>query len=49
MPLSVVPASGELLERILDDTHAVWGEGLDRAAYGRYNLAQSRSPWGSGS
>jgi hypothetical protein len=47
MALEVVAATGELLERILDDTFPVWGEGLDRAAYGKYNRAQLGAPWGS--
>jgi predicted N-acetyltransferase YhbS len=47
MALEVVPATGELLERILDDTFALWAEGLDRAGYGRYNRAQLGTPWGS--
>jgi len=47
MALEVVPATGELLERILDDTFALWGEGLDRVGYGRYNRAQLAAPWGS--
>ncbi len=44
---SLVAAEGAILEEILDLTHPVWGEGLDRAAYGRYNAAQLRTPWGS--
>ena len=47
MAITVVPTTGDLLERILDDTFPVWGEGLDRAAYGRYNRAQLAAPWGS--
>jgi predicted N-acetyltransferase YhbS len=45
--IRVVPASGEILEDILDKTHPVWGEGLDRSAYARYNAAQLKTPWGS--
>jgi predicted N-acetyltransferase YhbS len=47
MTVEVVPATGELLERILDATFPIWGEGLDRAGYGRYNRAQLGTPWGS--
>ena len=47
MALEVVPATGQLLELILDDTFPIWGEGLDRAAYGKYNRAQLAAPWGS--
>ena len=35
-----------MLEEILDATHPVWGEGLDRAAYARYNAAQLKTAWG---
>lgn len=48
MPAEVVPATGGILEEILDRTHPVWGEGLDRAAYAKYNAAQLRTPWGAG-
>jgi hypothetical protein len=44
MPL--VLAEGELLEQILDATYPVWNEGLTRAAYGQWNAAQMRTPWG---
>jgi GNAT superfamily N-acetyltransferase len=47
MATTVVPGAGELLERILDETFPSWGEGLDRAGYGRYNRAQLAAPWGS--
>lgn len=43
----VVPATGALLERILDETFPQWGEGLDRTGYARYNAAQLRTPWGA--
>jgi hypothetical protein len=42
------PASPADLEEILDASHPVWGEGLDRASYGRYNEAQRRTAWGAG-
>ena len=45
MPLVV--AEGPLLDHIVDDTFPVWNEGLTRAAYGRWNQAQLRTPWGS--
>jgi predicted N-acetyltransferase YhbS len=47
MSLRVIPATGECLEQIFDQTFPVWGEGLDRAAYGRYNRAQNSTPWGA--
>ena len=46
-PMNVVPAEGALLERILDESHAIWSDGLTRVAYGRYNVAQLRTPWGA--
>lgn len=49
MSPKVVEAGGEMLERILDQTFPVWGEGLARDAYGRYNRAQLATPWGAAS
>ena len=43
----VVPATGALLGKILDETFPQWGEGLDRAGYARYNAAQLATPWGA--
>jgi predicted N-acetyltransferase YhbS len=46
---SVVPlvtAEGPLLEHVLDGTFPLWGEGLSRQAYGRWNRAQSDTAWG---
>jgi hypothetical protein len=40
-------ATGALLEEILDETFPVWGEGLEREAYGKYNRAQLATPWGA--
>ena len=40
------PASPGQLEEILDATFPLWGEGLERQAYGRYNEAQRRTRWG---
>jgi predicted N-acetyltransferase YhbS len=42
----LVAAEGALLDRILDATHEIWHEGLDRAAYGKYFAAQLATPWG---
>ncbi|HEY3382952.1 MAG TPA: GNAT family N-acetyltransferase [Vicinamibacterales bacterium] len=47
MSLALVPASGALLDEILDETYPLWGEGLDRRAYAKYNEAQLRTPWGA--
>jgi len=44
--MDVVAATGELLQEILDETFPIWGEGLARDAYGKYNRAQSATPWG---
>jgi GNAT superfamily N-acetyltransferase len=44
--MQLVVAEGALLERILDFTYPIWNEGLSRPAYGRWNGAQLRTPWG---
>jgi GNAT superfamily N-acetyltransferase len=44
MPLVV--AEGALLDHILDLTFPIWNEGLTRAAYGQWNLAQTKTAWG---
>ena len=46
MSLSVVPAVGAVLERILDDTFPLWHDGLTRPNYGRYWAAQLKTGWG---
>ncbi len=43
----IVPATGALLEQILDATYPLWGEGLSRASYARLNAAQLKTPWGA--
>jgi len=43
----LVSATGTLLHQILDETFPLWGEGLDRAGYERYNAAQLATPWGA--
>ncbi len=47
MALTVVPATGPVLERILDDTFPLWHDGLSRENYGRWWTAQLRTPWGA--
>jgi GNAT superfamily N-acetyltransferase len=42
----LVVADPELRQQILDFTYPVWNEGLTRAAYGQWNEAQLRTPWG---
>jgi len=44
--MRLVPADGPLLEEVLDLTHSLWGDGLTRAAYARWNGAQLRTRWG---
>jgi GNAT superfamily N-acetyltransferase len=44
MPLVV--AEGALRDRIFDHTFPIWGEGLTRAAYGRWNESQLKTAWG---
>jgi len=43
--MTIVPAEGALLERILDHTFQTWNEGLPRPAYGQWNRAQVKTPW----
>jgi predicted N-acetyltransferase YhbS len=44
--MRVVQADDALLERVLDDTFAVWHEGLSRDAYSKWSRGQLRTPWG---
>jgi predicted N-acetyltransferase YhbS len=44
--MRLVLADEELRDRIQGATHPIWNEGLTRAAYGRWNAAQMRTPWG---
>ena len=46
MPLQVVPATGAVLEHILDDTYSIWHDGLSREQYGKAWAAQLKTPWG---
>lgn len=45
--MRLLPATGAILDQILDDSHDIWSDGLTREAYGRYNTAQSRTRWGA--
>lgn len=45
MPI-VTAASGPALQLILDETFPLWGDGLSRVDYERYNRAQTMTPWG---
>jgi GNAT superfamily N-acetyltransferase len=44
--MNIVLAEGPLLEEILDHTFPIWNESLSRSAYGQWNEAQLRTPWG---
>jgi predicted N-acetyltransferase YhbS len=46
MALSLVPATGAVLDHVLRDTYPVWGGGLSFDAYVRYQRALRRTPWG---
>lgn len=37
---------GRQLERILDATHQIWHDGLERTPYGQFWRAQKATPWG---
>jgi GNAT superfamily N-acetyltransferase len=45
--MELVIARGALLEQILDETYPLWHEGLTRRAYGQWNAAQMKTPWGA--
>jgi len=46
MPLHVVPATGAVLEQVLDDTFPLWNDGLSRENYAKSWAAQLKTPWG---
>jgi predicted N-acetyltransferase YhbS len=46
MPFQVVPATGSVLEHVLNDTHPLWGDGLTRENYGKEWAAQLKTAWG---
>jgi predicted N-acetyltransferase YhbS len=43
MNLTSLPTAA--VEQVLDETFPIWGEGLTREAYGRWNRAQMETPW----
>ena len=47
MPLHIIPATGPVLEQILDDTFSQWHDGLSRQNFGRFWAAQQKTPWGA--
>lgn len=44
-PRLVKAATDSILRQIFDETWPIWGEGLSRQAYERYNRAQLAVPW----
>ena len=44
--MRLVTADGGVLTDILDGTYPIWGEGLSRGAYEKWNRAQSETVWG---
>jgi GNAT superfamily N-acetyltransferase len=44
--MRLITADHDLQDAILDATCHVWHEGLTRQAYGLWNAAQQRTPWG---
>lgn len=38
--------TGALLDQVLDATFPLWGDGLSRRAYEKWNLAQGQTTWG---
>ena len=47
MPFQVVPATGAVLQQVLDDTFPLWNDGLSRDNYSKAWAAQLKTPWGS--
>lgn len=47
MSLQLRPATGALLECVLDDTFPLWHDGLSRERYASFWLGQLRTPWGA--
>ena len=46
MPLHVVPATGPVLEQVLNDTFSLWNDGLSREHYAKAWAAQLKTSWG---
>lgn len=46
MPFQVVPATGHILEQVLDDTFSLWNDGLTRENYAKSWAGQLKTPWG---
>jgi hypothetical protein len=43
----LITADAGQLARILESTYPIWNEGLSFESYARWNLVQSRTPWGA--
>jgi GNAT superfamily N-acetyltransferase len=43
----LVPATGDLLQQILEDTFPIWNDGLEPDRYAQFWEAQLRTPWGA--
>ena len=43
----LVPATGDYLQQILEDSFLIWNDGLDRERYAKFWEAQRLTPWGS--
>ena len=46
MPFQVVPATGAVLEHVLNETFPLWNDGLSRENYAKNWAAQLKTPWG---
>jgi GNAT superfamily N-acetyltransferase len=46
VPLLIVPATGPVLEHVLNDTFPLWNDGLSRENYAKQWAAQLKTPWG---
>jgi glycine/D-amino acid oxidase-like deaminating enzyme len=44
--MRLVPVTGDPVQRILDETFPLWGEGLSRRGYEQWNQAQQQTLWG---
>lgn len=42
---TVIPAGGAILDRVLETTWPIWGEGLSRQAYGQLHAARMQTGW----
>ncbi len=45
-PMRLITADEAVREQIMDGTYPIWGEGLSREAYSRWNRGQMATEWG---